>query len=444
MEKDNRVQEFIKNPKRALFILAVPAIISASVETAYNLIDMAFVGRLGASAVAALSFAFPLFFILFAIETSVAAGVQSRVARFLGMREKTEAENSAIHGVGLGVLLALMLLPSLFFLRPLFLVLGAQGDVFDLAVSYMQIILPGALLMFPAYIIGDIFIAQGDTKTSMIIDVASLSLNAILAPFFIYYLRLGVPGSALATVCALAFSLVLGIYFLKTRSYLNLRRSSFRFSFRIIKDIFAVGVPAGFMMAMISFYVVFINRFMSHFGTAQVATFGIASKLENVAILPVYGFSSALLTLSGVFYGAGRFDLLKQIAMYGLKVTSAFTIAIGLIFFAVPAWLFRAFTPDKELITLGVKYMRIDVLTFPLMAISMVVSRVLQGMGFGGPGFFVYLIRIFVVAVPLSYVFVYVLNFGFLAIAWAMVLSGLVAAAVGFVWLVLKLKKLNL
>jgi putative MATE family efflux protein len=439
----DRVDEFIANPRRALFVLAGPVTIAMFVQTMYNIVDTAFVGRLGAESIAALTFAFPLFFILIGLNSGIGVGINSVVSRKLGARDRAGAENAAVHGLILTALFgAILLAVGLPLQKDLFLLLGARGHVLDLAISYMTVIWLGVFFMFPAYAMNSIFSAQGDTKTPMIVQSAALILNGVLDPIFIYLLRLGVQGAAIATVIALAFSVLLYIYFLRRRSYLKIDLRRFRFAFPLCREICRVGAPASLMMLIMSVYVMFLNRFMAHFGTNYVAAFGLATRLESLPGMLIVGLSVSLLTLVGMFHGAQRFLTLKSLSRFGLGIGIVFTSFIGLVFYIAPTLFLKIFTDERLILMNGAAYLRIDVLTFPLMAVSMIVSRILQGMGLGLPGLMINLIRIFIVAVPLAYVFVFVLGFGFLSIAWAMVCGGIASNITAFLWLGTKFRGL--
>jgi putative MATE family efflux protein len=435
----NRVDEFIANPRRALFILAAPVSVAMFVQTMYNIVDTAFIGRLGAASIAALTFAFPIFFILISLNSGLGVGINSTVSRLLGAKNKEGAERAAAHGILMTVVLAITVyILGRLMLGPLYSLFGAARDVRALSMSYMTIVLLAVLFMFPAYAINSIFVAQGDSRTPMKIQAFGFILNAILDPIFIYPLGFGVRGAAVATDIAIAISLLVYIRFLMKRSYLRVRLRSFRFSWAVCREIFRVGAPASLMMLTMSIYVMFLNRFMAHFGTDYVASFGLATRLESFVSLPIFAISISLLTLVGMFYGAKRYDLAKSISWYGVGVGVAAAGAIGLLFYVFPTVFLRIFTRDRLILMIGTVYLRVDVLTFPTMAIAMIVSRVLQGMGFGFPGFIINVVRIFVVAVPLAYVFVFVLGYGFLSIAWAMVAGGVTASVLAFWWMGLK------
>ncbi|HCS48248.1 MAG TPA: hypothetical protein DIW61_08345, partial [Candidatus Aminicenantes bacterium] len=298
----NRVDEFIANPRRALFALAAPVAIAMFVQTMYNIVDTAFVGRLGAASIAALTFAFPIFFILISLNSGLGVGINSIISRLLGAKNKEAAENAAAHGIIMTAVFAV----AVYFLgritlRPLYSLFGATQDVRALSMSYMTIILLAVFFMFPAYAMNSIFAAQGDTRTPMVVQTFGFALNAILDPIFIYPMRFGVRGAAIATDIAIAVTLLVYIYFLKKRSYLRVRLRHFRFSFDLCREICRVGAPASLMMLTMSVYVMFLNRFMAHFGTDYVASFGLATRLESLVSLPIFALSISLLTLVGMF-----------------------------------------------------------------------------------------------------------------------------------------------
>ena len=441
---ENKVDGFIKDYKRSLFILATPLLTALIVQTMYNIVDTAFVGRLGTDAIAALTFSFPLFFFLVAINSGLGIGTGSRISRLLGAKRKEDAENTAMHGLIASLLLALFLFTTCWVLQDrLFILFGASGNVLKLANSYMLIILFGVFVMFPGYVLNSIFSAQGDTKTPMKVQITGLVLNIILDPIFIYTFGYGVKGAAIATVIALTISLVMGAYYIRKKSYLHIRLSSFKYSYEALKDIIKVGIPASFMMLIISVYIVFLNNVMSSFGTEYVAAFGISWRLESLITLPMVAFSMSSVTLVGMFCGAKRFDLVRKTVSYSLKICIGIALAIGSLFFAAPSLFFRIFTSDASILSIASAYMKINVFTFPLLAINMTACRVTQGLGHGMPAFVIQFIRVFVVAVPLAYAFVFLFGYGFLSVAVAMVIGSLVASIVSLIWLKSKLRSVE-
>jgi putative MATE family efflux protein len=441
---ENKVDQFLAQPRRALLTLALPIFIATFVQTMYNVVDTAYVGRLGADSIAALTFCFPVFFFLIGLNSGIAIGMNSSISRYLGAKDKEAAQRSAAHGLVLSLAFAaIVFVLGLFFLEPLFSLFGADPAVLPLAMGYMRIILLGVFFMFPSFIMSSIFSAQGDTRTPMKVQVAGLVLNALLDPIFIYLLRLGVLGAAEASVLGFLFALVLFLFYLRRKSYLRISFRGFKFSFPLIREICRVGVPASLMMFLLSVYVMFINRFMAHFGTKTVAAFGLVTRLESFATMPIVALSVSLVTLVGMFYGARRLDQVKDIAWYGIRAGIVFTAGAGVVFFVTPKLWLMIFTGDPALLSLGIAYLRVDVLTFPLMSTSMIISRIMQGLGMGAPGFFINFIRIMLVAVPLAYVFVFIIGWGFLSVAWAMVLGGVASNLTALLWLKFKFARMT-
>ena len=442
MEK--RIAKFMKHPKKAMFTLALPILIAMFVQTMYNIVDTAFVGRLGAEAIAAVTFSFPIFLMLMGLNQGVSVGAGSRISRYLGAKNKKQAENTAIHGLILTVVLAVILLVfGIIFLRQIFSVFGASNTVMELGMGYMHIIFIGIVFMFTAFYLHNVFVAQGDTKTPMKVQISALLLNMILDPIFIYGFKLGVRGAAIATVCTFTVSLLMILYYLEKKSYLRFKLRNFNFSWKIVREILFVGMPAGMTLMIISVLVTVVNKLMADFGTKYVAAFGIVTKLESVSITPIIAFATATLTLVGMFYGAKRYELVKSTVWYGMKVLYAITLTIGLVFFIFPSLFLKIFTTDSVLLGLGIGYLRINVFTFPLMACGHIMSRAMQGMGYGLPGLVINVVRVFVFSIPLAYIFVYVFGLGYLSIAVAMVLGGIASNIVAIIWFEWKIHKMN-
>ncbi|MFW6383065.1 MAG: MATE family efflux transporter [Nanoarchaeota archaeon] len=434
MAKD-KVSEFISSPKKALFKLSLPVLASMFVQVLYNLVDTAFVGRLGPEAIAAVTFAFPVFIFMVSLNMGLGVGMGSRISRSLGGGYKKRAESTATHGVLISLVLALIvfLLGSVF-INPLLYIFGAQGSSFSLAHDYLSVIFTASFFIFLTGIFNQIFVAQGDTKTPMKITITALIINMVLDPIFIYYLGLGVKGAAYATALSFAVGLVLFIIAFIRLSDIHFIIRGFRLKGRTIKDILYVGGPASITMFLMSIYMTFINKFMAHFGTEYVALFGIVARMESLAIMPMAAVSISMVTLTGMFYGAKQFEILNEMVWFALKLVVSLAIIVGVFYFAVPEFIFRIFTNDPRVIELGAAYMRINVFTFPFMAITVTVSRVMQGLGYGLPGMAVNFTRVLVFAVPLSFVFIYILGLPYLSVPVAGIVGGGAGSIVGVVW----------
>ena len=431
-----RLEIFARAPRRALFRLAWPTLMATMVQTMYNLVDTAYIGRLGTEPLAALNFSFPLFFTLVSFNIGMGVGLNSTVSRLLGAGDEKAAANTALHGIACSLLCAtiLFLLVEIF-LDPLLTILGAEMEVHKLAGDYMKIVAAGVFLMFPMYAISSTFTAQGDTITPMKIQFFTLFLNLSLDPLFIFTFKLGIKGAAIATNIALLAGLILAIFYLKRKSTLHLGRRAWHFSYDIIKEIFAIGLPASLTMLLMAIYMMGINRLIAGYGTNTVAALGLVTRIDSAVIIPMVAISVALLTLSAIFYGARRFDLLREIINFAMLVNIAFALGCALFMFLWPHFFLRFFTDKAEPLRLASTYLRLEILSFPFMAITISANRTLQGLGLSTPGLVINGTRLFIVALPLTALFVIYFQLDFRMVAIAGLCGTLTSATIAALWL---------
>ena len=413
-------------------------------QTMYNLIDTAYIGRLGTEPLAALTFSFPLFFTLVSFNVGMGVGLNSTVARLLGAGNERAAANTALHGIVSSLLCATILFLAVeIFLDPLLTILGAEMEVHKLAGDYMRIIAIGVFLMFPMYAISSTFTAQGDTVTPMKIQFFTLFLNLGLDPLFIFTFKLGIKGAAIATDIALLAGLVLAIFYLKRRSTLHLSRKVWYFSFATIKEIFAIGLPASLTMFLMAIYMMGVNRLIAGYGTDTVAALGMVTRIDSAVIIPMVAFSVALLTLSALFYGAKRFQLLHEIIHFAIFVNIAFALGCSILMFIWPHFFIRFFTDEPEPLRLAATYLRLEIFSFPFMAITISANRAMQGLGLSLPGLVINGSRLFVVALPLATIFVIYLEYDFRMVAIAGLCGSLTSATIASLWLKKTLARIN-
>ena len=174
---------------------------------------------------------------------------------------------------------------------------------------------------------------------------------------------------------------------------------------------------------------------MAYYGVAYVASLGMVSRLSGLAVIPIIALSMPLVTLTGIFKGAGEYELLKETGWFGVRTGLLVTTLIGIPLFLFPEFFLKLFTLDPQLLTLGSPYLKLTVFTYPLMALGITTNRILQGMGLGLPGLVANLVRTFGVSLPLAFIFVYILNLTYLWIAIATLSGGLIASLISLLWL---------
>jgi len=438
MNKSSKVDTFIENPFRAVWTLSIPIMFGMAVQTVYSIVDMIFVGRLGADAIAALTFNMPLMFFSIGITFGIGTGATSVIARFMGAKNKEQADNTAEHTVAIGVIMALIIsLVGYTWRYDIFRILKTPHEIIPLATDYFSIIVLGFIFTILNVFFRSIMAGEGDTRTPIYFQTVGTVLNIILDPVFIFVLELGVKGAAYATI--LSQMIVTGLFihflFIKKGSYLDFHYRSFSFSWDIIRKIMSIGIPSSFSMIIMSLGAMVFNSIIVRFGALAVAAYGVGGRLDQIFFLPIMALSSSMVTLGGMFFGAGRTDLIRKTLMYTLKIGLYLSVSMGSFFYIASPFLLRIFSPDPELLRLAVQYIRYIVFAFPFITVGMISSRTFQGFGEGLPGLILTSLRVVLLSAPLAYLFVAVMQLGIVFIWIAMIISSVFISAISFAWI---------
>lgn len=445
-KKKSKVNGFIKNPHRALWKLSIPIMFGMSVQTIYSLVDMVFIGRLGGEAIAALGFTMPLLFFAIGITFGLGSGVTSVISRFLGANAKKDADNSAEHGVLMGIVFGIILSVVGYLLRySIFEFLGATPEIIPLAVDYFSVIVLGFIFHIMNVFFRSILSGEGDTVTPIRFQITGTLLNMVLDPIFIFTLNMGIRGAALATILSqfIVMLFFLNYLFKRKQSYIHFRFSEFHFSFSLLKEIFRVGIPASMAMIIMSLGGMVFNRLLIRFGSEAVAAFGIARNLDQIFFLPIMSMASGMVTLAGMFYGAGEYEKIRETWYYAIFRGIIIAISIGFLFYLSAPDIYRIFSTEKEILKIAIQYTRLMVFVYPFIVISMISGRVFQGLGQGLPGLIITSLRVVFISILFAVFFVLYLKKPLHYIWYSNMISSVSAGFLAFFWLRYRLHRLE-
>jgi len=446
----NGVQTLLGEPKKAIIKLALPMIAAMLIQTIYNLADALWVSGLGADALAAVGFVFPLFILIMAIATGIGMGSGSAISRRIGSNDKTGADNVAAHSLVIIILLSLVFtLPLIVFSESIFLFIGA-GDTITLTESYANVIFGGIIFIFFANIVNAILRGEGDAKRAMYAMALGSGLNIVLDPIFIYTLGLGVAGAAWATVLSLAVTSVFLSYllFFKKDTFVSIRFRGFHFKKPILIDIFRVGLPASFSQISMSVVMIIINFIIvliSAGNTDGVAVYTIGWRIATIAVLPLMGIATAVLSVSGAAYGARAYEKINISHLYGIKVGLIIEVIISLVTFIFAPQIAAAFTQSqgaKHLAGDITVFLRIISLFYPFIAFGMLSGAVFQGIGKGLYAFLGTALRTLILTIFFAMIFAFIFQWGLTGIWWSIDISNFIGSIVIFVWVRYYIKKL--
>ena len=366
--------------------LAIPASIGMFFNTMFNVVDTYFSGLISTEAIAALSLSFPVFFVILAFGFGISTGTTALIANALGAGDKHKAQLYAIQSVSFTVLLSVGLtLTGLFSAPYLFGFLGAKGTYLAISLSYIDIIFYGLTFFSLTFVLNAVLTAQGDTQSFRNVLIIGFFLNLLFDPWFIYggfgLPALGLAGVAWATILIQLFStLFMGMRVIN--SGLICRECWVMFIPRrqFFLDIAKQGFPASLNTMSIAIGIFIITWFISKYGQAAVAAYGIATRVDQIALLPIMGLTTATLTLVGQNNGASFYrrcrEVYRKALLYGILIT---TLSMVIVFF-FPHLIMRVFTADKSVLEIGTFYLRISAFIYWAYIILFVSVAALQGL----------------------------------------------------------------
>jgi putative MATE family efflux protein len=440
-ERADRLEEFLANPRKGLWTMAVPMIAGMTVHTTYLVADTAFIGTLGTDALAAATFVAPLFFLTMALTMGLGTAVTALVAQAVGRGDASSADASAgtaiTLGLGLGFVFAGV---GLVAGRRMLQLLGAEGAVVDLGWEYFQVLAAFMPLFFVSSVLRSILTGEGDAKTPMMVLAVATFANIGLDALFILVLDFGLRGAAFATVASVMISVSSFAVLLlrRERAFVQLRLSSLMPSRAVLTPLLALAIPIAASMIVMSMGTMFYNLLLADFGSVAVAAYGAASKIDMIVILPIFGLSGAAVTVVGMFAGAGRIDLVRSTALYTYRWAVTLAAVMGFGAFLTSDSILRIFTDDPTAIAVGTTYLGFMIFAYPMMAIGMTTGRLLQGLGHGFPALFITTLRVLLVGVPVAYLAVQVFDQSIEGV-WIGILSGGCAATVTSILMVRRL-----
>jgi putative MATE family efflux protein len=404
--------------------IAIPSSIGFFFHTMFNVVDTFFGGLISTQTLAALSLSFPVFFIIIAVGSGISTGATALIANALGSGDREEARRIGIQGIIFGFLLSIALTFLGVYTSPfLFSILGASENYMTSCLIYMNTIFLGTLFFMLAYMFNAILNALGDTRSFRNFLVAGFFLNILLDPWFIYgglgLPPLGIAGIALATVLIqLLGSIYLGIRVHRTGlAFRNAPGDVFPRP-TYFKEIARQGFPASLNFITVGMGIFVITYFISKFGKEAVAAYGIATRVEQMALLPTIGLNTATLTVVAQNNGAGLFHRIRETVNRSLQY-GGFLMGLGtLAVFLFASRLMGLFTEDGRVVEIGSTYLKIDAFVFYAYVILFVYVSALQGVKRPMYAIWIGISRQIVAPVIVFFLLTHVLSFGLLGIWW--------------------------
>jgi putative MATE family efflux protein len=383
---------------RPLVFLSLPIVVTNLLQTAYNLADTFWLGQYSTAALAAISFAFPMVFLLISLGMGLSVAGSVLVAQHTGAEERDQAEYAASQTVTFALLASTFLgVAGYPFVRPFLAFLGASPAVLPGATAYMQVIALGLPFMFGFFVFISLMRGAGDTVTPMVVMFGTVVLNVALDPFLINgwtlvanapvvgtvsFPELGIQGAAVATVVSRSLALLVGLAVMTSGTRgIQIHPSDMRPDFEYLRKILEIGVPASIEGTGRALSINALLLVVGLFSTPVVAAYGIGTRVFSVIFLPAIAVARGVETMSGQNIGAGKYDRAERanyVAASGLFVVLS---ALGVLIFLVPTPIVGVFTDDPTVLETGATFLRYAALSFGFIGIMRAFTGGFRGAG---------------------------------------------------------------
>lgn len=416
---------------RAIFSLAIPAVLTVLIMVLYHMADLFFIGLMGDDTkVAAISVVSPVFSLATAVGTMLGAGGCAVIAQMLGAHRDEEARSVGslcIWGsLVFGVILAAVLIPAS---SPVLRLLGATDNMLGDARVYLQILALGAPAMLFSTAIASVVRAEGAIVPGMLANIAGTLTNVVLDPVFILVLKLGVGGAAIATVLGnLAASILLAII-LKTKTRVlsfavlpALRRP------KLLLHTLAVGLPNGLSAILSGLTSTISNQLLGLYGSGAIAAMGAASRSSMLISMVQIGICMGVSPLLAYNYGAGNLSRLKETLSKTALLTTIFGVAATGVCLALRVPLVGLFLTDAANVEISRQFLTWLLAASPLLGVYYLSSNYFQAAGSAFPATLISLLRQGALLIPCLYILHSIL--GLPGIAPAYLVSDLFAVTI--------------
>ena len=424
---------------KAIFLLSIPMILEMAMESVFAVVDIFFVSRLGADAVATVGITESVMTIVYAIGIGLSTATTALVARRVGEKKAAEAGNAAFQAILVGLFFSIIIaIPGFLFAKHFLLVMGASDSMASEGYAYPMIMLGGNMVIMLLFIINAVFRSSGDAAISMRVLWMANIINLILDPVLIFGLgpfpELGIKGAAIATTTGRGLAVCYQFYLLfkgNGRIHLDLKKLSARFGVMLKLLRLSVGGILQYLIATSSWII--LVRLVSELGPDVLAGYTIAIRIIVFALLPAWGLSNAASTLVGQNLGAKQPERAER-SVWITGITNIILMGlIGILILLIPDTLVRPFIDDDMVLKSGVITLQWLGSGFISYALGMVIVQGFNGSGDTLTPTKINLFCFWALEIPLAYLFAMVLELGITGICMSIIISESMLTIIGII-----------
>ncbi len=426
-------RDFTKIPlSKSIILLSIPMVLEMIMESVFALVDIFFVSRLGAEAVATVGITESLMTIIYAIGIGLSVGTTALVSRRIGEKRPEEAAVAAVQAVFTGIVVSLVFSAAgIFFAKDLLRLMGASPETVEMGYMYPGIMLGGNMVIMLLFIINAVFRSSGDAAISMRVLWFANILNIVLDPLLIFgigpFPELGIKGAAVATNIGRGVAVIYQLYLLGSGKYrvkvhAKLIVIKFKEMATLVK--LSLGAIGQYIIATSSW--IFMVWVVTSLGEEVVAGYTIAIRIFMFVLLPAWGLANAAATLVGQNLGAGQPDRAEKAAWTVGIANMIFLGLVSIVFIAIPdsfIGLFIDGSKDVVVMSSGSTVLRLLGFTFFLYAMGMVMVNSINGAGDTATPIWINFIAFWLIEIPLAYLFTIVMGLHINGVCYAIIIG---------------------
>ena len=377
-----------------LFKMSLPIMISMLVQALYNIVDSIFVAKISEDALTAVSLAFPVQNLMIALGAGTGVGINALLSKSLGEKNFKQANSAANNGIFLCLVnFAIFVVFGAFFTGIFYRSQTSSKIIIEYGDQYLTVISLLSIGLFCQMTMEKLLQATGKT---------------ILDPCFIFgvgfFPKWGVTGAAVATCIGQFTAAAFGLFFnMKFNKEITINLVKYRPQAKIIKKIYAVGLPSIIMQSISSIMTYGMNKILIGFSNTAAAVFGVYFKLQSFVFMPVFGLNNGLIPIVAYNYGARKKKRITGAIKYAMIYSVSIMIVGTIIMQIFPAQLLKLFDASDNMLSIGVTALRIISTHFFFAGFDIIIISSLQALGKGLSSMLVSFTRQLVVLLPVAY-----------------------------------------
>src|SRR5688572_11772707 len=412
-----------------LVILAIPMILEMSMESLFAVVDIFFVAKLGADAVAIVGLTESVMALIYAVAFGLAIGATATVARRIGEKDEAGAAKSAAHVIYLGIIVSLAISGIGIVLAPNILGwLGADSHIIDEGSRFMRIMIGGNAVVLFIFLLNAIFRGAGDAAIAMRVLMLANGLNMVLSPMFIFgvwfFPELGVTGAAVGTTIGRGLGVLYAAWHLfRPGGRIHVTRKSWKFDPTLLWKLLRLSSTGVFQLLVATASWTALMPIMAGFGEAAIAGYVIALRVVMFALLPALGLSNAAATMVGQNLGADKPERSEAAVWVAGKFNTIFYFLVGVVFWVFSNQIIGIFTQEADVLRYGTSALHIIAYGFAFYGLGMVLETAFNGAGDSWTPTYLNILIFWLFEIPAAYILAYYFDLGPDGVFWAITVA---------------------